>query len=559
MQSAARSQWVRVTPWISILTGPRLLVPAIAGLFYFIAALIFIPYPGLQNDELFFSGPIYYPETTFYQIVLGSTKIPLMVMSYSGALKTWLYMLLFKVFEPGVWSVRVPVALMGVGTIWLTWVWVRRIAGTRAAIIATALLATDTLFLLTDIFDWGPVAIQHLLLMAGLVAIQRWVATSSKKLLALGFFLWGLGIWDKALLIWPLIGLGVACILIYPGPTFRRIRIPAALIGLAAFSLGMSPLIVYNIETHGETAAANANLTSDDIPTKIEILRRTINGSSLFGYIVGNDSVANQRAPQTVIERIAVTIFERLGPRRTNWMMPACIAGLLCLLPLWRTPARRILLFLLIATIVTWLQMALTRGAGLAPHHVILLWPFPLVFLGIALARIADRLPRFGPLLVATVVAVLAAGNILTTNDYLRELAVNGGIGGWTDAIFPLSDSLADTSEWVGLVDWGYLTPLEILHQGQLHLFVVDPDANAPDIRHMVNSSEILYIQHTDDKQLLPDINGRFLRAAQSQGYSERVERTISDSNGRPVFELFRFERSSEPNQPIENPVSLKE
>ena len=46
-------------------------------------------------------------------------------------------------------------ALAGVATIWLTWAWVKRIAGTRAAVIATALLATDTLFLLTGIFRLG--------------------------------------------------------------------------------------------------------------------------------------------------------------------------------------------------------------------------------------------------------------------------------------------------------------------------------------------------------------------------------------------------------------------
>ena len=168
----------------------RWLAPGSMSLFYFLAALIFIPYPGLQNDELFFSGSLFSPEFTYYRLAIGSAKIPLMVMSYSGALKTWLYAPLFGWMAPSVWSVRVPVALIGAATVWLTWIWVRRIAGIRAAVIATALLASDTLYLLTDVFDWGPVALQHLLLMGGLIAVHSWISAGSRLALAAGFFFW---------------------------------------------------------------------------------------------------------------------------------------------------------------------------------------------------------------------------------------------------------------------------------------------------------------------------------------------------------------------------------
>src|SRR6202012_4294241 len=106
------------------------------------------------NDELFFAGPLYDPNAAFYYVTVASTRIPLMVVSYTGALKTWLYAGLLAVLEPSPWTVRIPTLLAGAVTIWLTWSWMRRAGtGTRAAGIATILLATDTSYLMTTTFD----------------------------------------------------------------------------------------------------------------------------------------------------------------------------------------------------------------------------------------------------------------------------------------------------------------------------------------------------------------------------------------------------------------------
>ncbi|MEP6717301.1 MAG: hypothetical protein ABJC09_17140, partial [Terriglobia bacterium] len=84
---------------------PAWLIPSVSILWFFFAGLLLIPGPGLQNDELFFAGPLYYPDAAFYNLQWGAHKIPLMVMSYTGALKTWLYAGLFEFFEPSRWSV----------------------------------------------------------------------------------------------------------------------------------------------------------------------------------------------------------------------------------------------------------------------------------------------------------------------------------------------------------------------------------------------------------------------------------------------------------------------
>ena len=67
------------------------LPPTLAGLFFALLSLAILPYAGLQNDELFFSGPLYSPDETWFSVPAWGMKIPFMVTSYSGALKTWLY------------------------------------------------------------------------------------------------------------------------------------------------------------------------------------------------------------------------------------------------------------------------------------------------------------------------------------------------------------------------------------------------------------------------------------------------------------------------------------
>ena len=373
---------------------------------FFLAGLALIPFPGLQNDELFFSGPLYFDDAAIYRIQIGATKIPFMVMSYTGALKTWLYAGLFQFLAPTEWSVRIPVLLMGMATIWLTWVWTRRLAGVRAAAVVSILLATDTIFQLTNTFDWGPVALQHILLMAGLLAVQSWLDRGDRRMLALGFFFWGLGMWDKALLSWPLIGLAVAALCVYPRETFRRLRPVPLAIAVLSFLIGAAPLVWYNIDRRGETASANTKFTTEGFGAKVTALRQTVTAacSSATLFIRTQRPAAVRRTKWSAVPPPQSPAFWRSQNKLNASGMDF---GLVCFVILVRSPHWRLMCFLLIATAVAWAQMAFNRGTGGAAHHVILLWPFPVIFIGIAFTEAAARIPRFGTVALTALVALL--------------------------------------------------------------------------------------------------------------------------------------------------------
>ena len=310
------------------------------------AGLALIPWPGLQNDELFFAGPLYDHNAAAYYARIGSIRIPIMVVSYTGALKTWLYAWLPNVASPSEWTIRLPVLTIGVITIWLTWLWMRRIgAGTWATGIAVALLATDTSYLLTTTFDWGPVALQHLLLMAGLVAFQGWANNQSGVALAAAFFLWGVGMWDKALIIWPLSGLAIACILVYWQEVKRRMRFRFAAIAVISLLAGASPLIWFNIARPGETFSRNLNVSGNDFRLKLRALRESVDGSAMFGYIVYKDATSLGK-PLNSPGSLPAAIKKHLGSHERNWMPAGFALALIAFMFSWRSRAWRPLLFL---------------------------------------------------------------------------------------------------------------------------------------------------------------------------------------------------------------------
>ena len=113
--------------------------------------MILIPYTGLDGDELLFARPFFGPsDGATHAMHVFHYQPGLMVMSYIGALKTFLYWPLFWIFRWNVYLIRFPMVLVGAATIVIFYKWASIFAGPRAALLAAVLLATDPIFLLSD-------------------------------------------------------------------------------------------------------------------------------------------------------------------------------------------------------------------------------------------------------------------------------------------------------------------------------------------------------------------------------------------------------------------------
>src|SRR5438094_112537 len=100
-----------------------------ACLMFLITGWMFLARLGIQNDEALFANGIFKPYAVASVLRIGHSRLPLMLMSYLGTLKSWIYRPVFQLFGTGVQAMRAPMLLAGACSIWLFYLLLRRIAG----------------------------------------------------------------------------------------------------------------------------------------------------------------------------------------------------------------------------------------------------------------------------------------------------------------------------------------------------------------------------------------------------------------------------------------------
>lgn len=482
----------------------------------------FIPYVGIETDEALVGDPIFGSIAKEFRIRIFHHNVPLMLMDYVGALKSWFYLPIFGIFRPSPQSLRWPVLILGAVTIWLFYLLLNRIAGARAALAGCLLLATDTMFLLTTEFDWGPVAIQHLMLVTACLLLLRFAQTGLVKCLFGGYFALGLGLWDKALFSWIIGGLAIAALSVFPKEVFRQMTVRNLGVALAGLLLGASPLLIFNARNDWPTIRQHASFSTENIAQKADVFESTLNGSGLFGYMVSE-------------------------PAHRNLLLPALLLSL-ATAPLWGK-SRRAILFALVFMAAGWIQMALTANAGGSVHHAVLLWPFPQFVIALSLAEASRRWRRWGTVAFLALISIFCAANVFLTSEYLASLIRDGPILTFTDAIYPLSDSLAGETRDVVVMDWDIYDPLLLLRRGGGNLRagffdIMNGPADAK-IEVLLNDDAAVFVSHTADNQFFPAVNQKLETAASARGFRKEILRLVADRHGRNVFEVYRFSKPS--------------
>jgi 4-amino-4-deoxy-L-arabinose transferase-like glycosyltransferase len=525
--------------------------PLIACLLFFIAGVLFLPHLGLQNDEAIIGDALFQPIAVAYSVKIGHSHFALMLMSYLGTLKAWMYRPLFQVFDVTSWAIRLPMVTAGAASIWLFYLFLCRVADRRAAVIGCALLATDSLYLLTTVFDWGPVALQHLLTVGGLLLLMGFYQTGSHRKLGWGWALLGLAMWDKALAIWMLGGIFVASAALLNKSIVGVMTVRRVALSAVCFCLGALPLIIYNVNNEWATFRGNASWDTSDLPNKARLLAGTADGHALFGWLVNEDwQTAHPYIPASTLTSASARISSLASTPRHNLMLYAFALALL-LAPLARGAALKAILWALIAMAVAWIQMAITANAGGSVHHAILLWPLPQMIVAISFAAASRRLKSAGIPVLAAALVVMVSANVLVTNEYYWRMRRNGGALNWTDAIFRLSSYLktAPPASNIFSVDWGIMDSLRLLNRGKLTLRVgTDPiskaaltEADREFLGVMIGRPDHLFINHTKDFEFFAGLNAKLVAYAQTAGYQRRIEAVIPDNYGRPVYEVYRF------------------
>jgi len=527
-----------------------------AIVFFILSGVTFIGSLGVEADEALLAEPLYQPKAWYYAWHFGHARIPLMHMSYLGTLKTWLWRPVFHFWGTGNWPLRLPAVLAGAASIWLFYCFLRATVGVRAAVIGCIVLAADSQYLLTTTFDWGPVALQHLLIGAGLLALVKFHRSASSVWLAAGFFLCGLAVWDKMLALWMLSGLAIAALVTVPRQirvlcNWRRLAIAAL-----AFFAGALPPALSTVHDRFAVVRDHAGRTVEHLPEKVETLRRTVSGNGLFGYMIAEDEeTAAPHGAAGPLERLSSEVSQAFGHPRHSLQLYALLLAL-ALATLARGRELRAILFALIAMAVAWVQMVTTPSAGGSVHHTILLWPLPAMVMAVSFATASRRLGRAGMMALAGMLAVLVGSDVLVTNEYFWKSVRNGGSRTWSDAIFPLSnDLIAAQPAAVYCADWNIFENLRLTGRGTIPLRVGMDPVPAPDmspgdrerLTGMIARPGAVWVTHVPDMEFFPAIRPQLDRFAGAAGFEHHFLRIVRDTHGRATFEVYRFEKRERP------------
>ncbi len=539
----------------------------LASILFIFLGILLLPYPGVQNDEALIGYPLYSSP--------GGISA-LMINTYLGSLKSYLLAPELGLFGVNVWSIRLPALLFAAASIFVFYRLCAESRGPVAGALGAFLLATSPSFLLTATFDWGPVALEHLIVITACWALYRYGTPvmfqngppGSIWYLVGGFFLLGLAMWNKAIVSWILAGLALGALLVFPiqilrliplnREGFRRIGIATA-----AFLVGAAPLIAFNIRWDFATFRTNANLSIANMEGKWLQARTTTDGDALFAYMVGENWFPNPKPVSSPQGEAAEWIFDTFGEHRSSGFYTV-LGMLLVALPLWWKS--RAAWFSLVVCATGWVLMALTRDAGGAAHHVILLWPFPVLFAVSALTSplllrpgatsLLSRVLRAVPLLAG---AGICLASLLVVSQYLYQFERFGSGDVFTDALGPLTERLGqrnaeETPERIYTTDWGMDYTLALFHKGQLPLTFVGDTLSAADpgteqveqIAERMAEPDALWVAHTEGHDVFPNVVEHLTQIAEEKGFVRQDVEVIADANARPMFEIFRFAKTPE-------------
>jgi hypothetical protein len=152
--------------------------------------------------------------------------------------------------------------------------------------------------------------------------------------------------------------------------------------------------------------------------------------------------------------------------------------------------------------------------------------------------------------LLLLVGGLLAGSNLLVLNQYAAQFERFGPARDFTDALFPLEEAVnSNSTRNVWVVDWGMYNTLLMSHKETALLHTGNEpfmDSNMGDLQlrqaaTMLGDPDAVFVNHVAGKEVFEGVGARLEQFAAGRGLRKEVVQTIRDSNGRPMFELFRF------------------
>ncbi len=486
-------------------------------------------------------------------VTLFGQRLPLMIVDYVGALNTYGLLVFFKIGGIGVSSMRLWSVFVGAIILGLTFLLAKEVAGVRAAFLAALLLAVQPSFVF---FTRQGIYVTNTTIafsLAILLAFWRLARTGNLRWWWLIAFLAGLGLWAKFIMLWPLVATVVLVPIVWvmrkqfgldPADGFglRQLRRPRAIVfAVLAFLLGLSPFLIFNLQT-GATLShflSTLNESYYGVENANYLTNLAIRWGQIGDYLRGNH-------------------FWYLGGAFTDTLArPAWLLGLgiITILLVWRrrdalqrADALRALFFYAYAFLLL-LQTPLTPTA-LWYTHLALFSPFLALGTATAWMLIFRKFsPRLATILTLLFAVLLGASSIRADVNYHQAMTASGGYADHSDASYRLTNTLRELNiRSPYALDWGFDAPVILISRGDVNpieYFGYDR-YDAPDdgfterIRPLLHDPDNIFLLHAPDRTNFPGRREALIALAAEEGVELETIAIINERSNAPHTEIMR-------------------
>jgi len=498
---------------------------------------------GLYNIE---SPGLYYDEALFVNAATGGVSdlfvfkrianIPVMLMSYIGALKAWIYYPIFKIFGIDYLSIRLPALLLGALAIGLTWKYVHYQFGSVAAYIFLILAAVEPSTIFHSRFDWGPTALMMVFRGGLFLSLAYWFYSGKNKYLFLALLCMGLGTFDKLNFIWLTISAFAAGLLVYPErfvkllPSKKKFIVIFILAFIVAILATILPKMLY-IKILEQIDIADLGKRLSEF---LHLLGLTLRGEGVYAFVIQHGVGSNTFVLHSYA-LIATSLLALYG------IYFGIRDGSL---------ATRPLAYLALIMSFLAIQIFFTKRAT-GPHHFAMFAPLWLIFMAVGMASALKSIKKHSVILSRSIIGffiILTISTSIKINFFYHEgFKTNIGNLNWDPASSTeLTRTLiAHDIKLMVAVDWGFVTNVQALSNNQIKVLDVWPwfsdglnEAQAAWLNSDFIEKGAVFVLHVEGKENFPKTRRHFLEANNRFWNIQKIL-TLNSKNGNPYIEIY--------------------
>ncbi len=400
------SSFFQIRPAMKInkLQNPSALLVVIPLLIYLFYSISYITLIGLNYDEAIFVNAALggINDELIFKRIFG---IPFMVLPDQGAIKSYLYYPIFKLFGVNVLSIRIPSILLSAATLFLWFKMANKILRNNyLSVLFIMLLATDPAYILHTKIDTSPVAIQNFLMVLTLYCYQSSFEQKGIFNISVCCFAIIFGLINKINFIWFSLAFCYVVVLYNRDHIFmlykqNRSKFAALLVFFITALTLITALLIIPPALHYPIGGMTQTKLSEKIFFVINLYLQSLDGAWRY---------------QSIFQKPLVTFFTT--PSIVNSIEISCMILWLASVGYVRFAKinnetyqqyKKAISFFLMLFIIEFMFMLFTPHTY-TPGHVMVLWPLPHFLFILMLAAIASLFHRSVVVLVVSQLPTIA-------------------------------------------------------------------------------------------------------------------------------------------------------